>query len=104
MTAFREGETPLEEQERALLQQALRTYEGRAAVWMALRFSKFDELSFRSEETHDTAFNEGGRYVGLQLRDEVFTVAPETYNMMYMEAIERQHQFADTFDPDQGDL
>jgi len=81
-------------EEAEFVRRLLLTYEGRAFFSMAMGVSGLDSSSFRGEDTHTTAFLEGQKEVGRWARNFIFTVAPEQYNLVKLEAIQREQQYA----------
>lgn len=73
-----------------LLGRTLDTYEGRAVVWKLLETCHVFATSHRAESTHQTAFLEGERNVGLQIWADVLRVRPKVYPVMSGEAAERE--------------
>ena len=71
------------------LRKMLSTYEGREFVWRLLERCGVSCTSFRGEDTHRMAFQEGQRNVGLWTTEEVLTAYPETYTIMRDEAVSR---------------
>lgn len=78
------------QQEDEALRAVLETYEGRAVVWTFLERAHVFAVSHQGEATHETAFKEGERNVGLQLWTDVLRVAPKVYPAMSSEAAERE--------------
>ena len=73
----------------AYLHQLLDTYGGREFVWRLFGQCGLYQASFRGEDTHQSAFQEGKRGIGLWALDEVLTAHPEAYTMMRDEAVSR---------------
>lgn len=65
------------------------TYEGRAYTRRILADCGVYQLSM-SQDPHWTAFNEGGRNVGLGLMARMAETAPDLFMLMEREHIERQ--------------
>ena len=83
------------EEQGAAIARVLSTYEGRLLIWHVIRhISGVDDLSFVGEAPLTNAFNEGGRRVGKEVQDLVFTAAPEQYSIMRHEAIDREERYA----------
>lgn len=91
--AERAAELRLSE-ERKMIRQVVSTYEGRALISMLLRETGLRRSSFVGEAPMTMARNEGRRELGIWGEDLVFTAAPEMYNMMRREAIDREHRYA----------
>ncbi len=59
--------------------------EVRNFIWTLLELCGINKISFRGEETHGTAFNEGARNVGNQIIALVDDARAHTYMKMYTE-------------------
>jgi len=81
-------------EEHDLLRTVLNTYEGRAVFSILFRHTRLESMSFAGELTHTTAYNEGRRKIGKDMRDLLFTVAPERYSMVRDEMIQRERTYA----------
>lgn len=65
------------------------TAQGRAAVWRVLAECGVYSASFQGEHTHQTAYNEGKRAIGLWLLTELFTADSNVYRLMQQESEQR---------------
>lgn len=72
-------------QEREVLRQVMSTIQGRAWLWGLLSGCHMFASSYTSERTHDTAFNEGERNVGLKLNSQMLLADPKAYVQMQTE-------------------
>ncbi len=71
----------------------MNTYEGRAFIWWVIELSGTERSAFAGEATHETAFNEGMKYLGEQTEGKVFTSAEERYILMRTEGRDRQQKY-----------
>lgn len=85
----RETEAIRREREDNELRTVLGTYAGRSVAWRLLERCGIYELSF-SSDSHNTAFREGNRNVGLFLLSELMRVAPDAYAQMQRESEQRK--------------
>lgn len=67
------------------LQWLMSTQQGRRFMWRLLSMSGVYRLSYAGEQTHETAFAEGARNIGLQLMHDVQTLCPDLYAVMVEE-------------------
>ncbi len=81
-------------EEHDFLRTMLNTYEGRAVFSILFRHTRLEGGSFAGELTHTTAYNEGRRSIGRDMRDLFFTVAAERYSMVRDEMIQRERTYA----------
>lgn len=58
---------------------------GRKFVWQLLDSSQILQLSYIQGDTHQTAFNEGKKYIGVLLFAQIQEVASDLYNLMVSE-------------------
>ncbi len=77
-----------------MVRRVVSTYEGRAFISMLLQETGLRRSSFVGEFPMTMARNEGRREIGIWGEDLVFTVAPEMYNMMRREAVDREYRYA----------
>lgn len=77
------------ERERNELLAVWNTYDGRAVQHRRLARCGVFRLSF-SRDTHQTAFNEGERNIGLEELALMTALAPELYTLMMQEHGERE--------------
>ncbi len=81
-------------QEHDLILTVLNSYEGRAVFSILFRHTGLESISFAGEFPLTMAYNEGRRSIGKDMRDLVFTVAPERYSMVRNEMVERERTYA----------
>lgn len=81
-------------EEQDFVRRLLRTYEGRAFIWMLDRQARTDECSFAGEAPMTMAYNEGRQDMGRWVREWVFTAHPAAYSMIRQEAVEREARYA----------
>ena len=71
--------------EEAELAALLRDKSMRRFIWTLLCVCGTNRISFRGEDTHDTAFNEGGRNIGNKLIAMIDKATPHMYMAIYTE-------------------
>ncbi len=81
-------------QEKETVRRILTTYEGRAFIWMLMQTAGADQGVFSGEAPMTMSRLEGRREIGMWGRDWVFTAAPEQYNILRQEAIQREQHYA----------
>jgi len=72
------------------LQTLLSTYVGRRFYWELLVKCDISSQTYAGEYTHETAFREGRRSVGLDYWGDLFALDPTIYITMKNEANERE--------------
>lgn len=88
--------------ERYYFRKLLGTYEGRAFIWSLLGRTGVHRTSFRGENTHETAFAEGERNIGLWTEQRVLTEGMASYNIMRTEAEAREMNYLGKKEQDNG--
>jgi len=81
-------------EEAEFVRRLLLTYEGRAFFSMIMKTANLDGSSFAGEMPLTMSHLEGQKEVGRWARNFIFTVAPEQYNLVKLEAIQREQQYA----------
>ncbi len=71
------------------LRQLLATREGRATLWRLLQHCGIFRTSFDAD-SHTTAFNEGGRNIGLWMIGEIDEANVHAYEIMRNEAVNQE--------------
>jgi hypothetical protein len=61
------------------------TQQGRRIMWRLLSLAGVYRISFSGENTHQTAFAEGARNIGLVFMNDLQTLCPERYSQMISE-------------------
>ena len=72
------------------LREVLSSYGGRATIWRFLSYCGVNQVA--PIEIEELSRFEGRRDVGLYLRNECFTSDRKAYNLMHMEAQERDEE------------
>lgn len=76
-------------QEVEALRDVASTYEGRETLWRIIGHCNVFGNSFRGEDSHLSAFEEGKRAVGLFIIQELFTSNKNSFTLLQSEAIKR---------------
>lgn len=72
------------DEQRADIERLMLTIWGRRIMWRVLGDAGVFRLSYAGDALA-TAFNEGGRNLGLRLLDDVHKVCPDKYTLMLQE-------------------
>lgn len=81
-----------ENQRQEFWRQVLATTAGRAIIWELLEKCHVFSKIFAGEQTHHMANREGKREVGIDIFEIMFQSAPESYNLMRREALDREER------------
>lgn len=69
----------------------LETYGGRYFMWELLGKCGVYAGTFRGADTHQSAFEEGRRSIGLEQINKIFASNPQAYALMRIENQRREH-------------
>lgn len=67
------------------IQWLMSTQQGRRVMWRLLSLAGVYRISYQGENTHETAFAEGGRNIGLVFMNDLQNLCPERYVQMVSE-------------------